>query len=188
MKDDIERYCIGELARMYDAHRRSANLLFDLANRTTLPLLADILRELVAANTWCLEKAEEAFQSIGKEIEEMPNAEVAVIALEAQNEEEEVDDAVRDLMIAQAALRLGHYVLANYTGLASWFRQVGQYGVGTAVDAMASRIQSAVAHLETLQPSLSGLFLDEPHSYHTPGIARPREREPRSDLDGFDRR
>jgi len=188
MKDDIERYCIAELARMHDAHRRSATLLFDLSERATQPLLADTLRELVAANTWCLEQGEKAFAMLGREIPDAPNAEVAVIALEAQNEEEEIDPGVRDLMIAQAALRLGHYALASYTGLASWFRQLGHYDVGKLVDGMAGRIHGAIAHVEALQPSLSGLFVDEPHSYRTPGVARPREREPRSDLDGFGRR
>lgn len=188
MKEEIERYCIEELKRMNDAHRRTANILFDLAKRATQPLLADTLREQVAANTWCIEQLESIFEILGIDGEEMPNAEVAVMVLEAGNEQDERDPAVRDLMIVQSALRLEFYALANYAGLASWFQQLGHHAVGTTIDAMVARIRMAEQHLEALQPSLTGLFPETgPHAYRTPAVARPRERAPRSDLDGYER-
>jgi len=185
MQQDIERYCVGELFRMYDAHRRTADILFDLAARTRQPLLATTLREQVAANTWCMEQLELCFEMLQTEPEEIPNAEVAVMVLEAGGEEDEVDEAVRDMMIAQSAIRLEHYALGNYTGLASWFRQLGKYGVGSVLDGIVKRLHMAEAHLEALQPSLSDLFQDPEQKYRPRQTPRPQERTVRSDLEGF---
>jgi len=187
MQKSIERYCVGELFRMYDGHRRTANILYDLAKRAEQPLLATTLREQVAANTWCLEQLELAFEMLRTELEEIPNAEVAVMVLEAGTEEDEPDAAVRDMMIAQSAIRLEHYALGNYTGLASWFRQLGKYGVGSVLDGIVKRLSMAEIHLEALQPSLSALFHDPEHDYRPPHTPRPREREVKSDLSGYDR-
>lgn len=187
MRDNVERYCIRELHRMYDAHRRMADILYDLADQANQGLLATTLREQVAANTWCLERLEQVFDHLEIEVEESPNAEVAVMVLEAESSEDEPDPAVRDMMIAQSAIRLEHYAIANYAGLASWFQQLGHHEVGRAIDAMLARLRMAEEHLEALQPTLSDLFEDEPRDYRTPHVARPREREPRSDLDSFER-
>ncbi len=186
MRQDIERYCVGELQRMADAHRRTAIALFDLAARATQPLLAATLREQVAVNTWSLEQLERAFAALGQPLTEQPNAEVAVMVLEATSEEDETDPAVRDMMIAQAAIRLEHYALANYAGLMRWMHQLGHHETATRIDEVMKRIRMAELHLEALQPSLSGLFVDPPRRYETPAVARPRDRQPRSDLDGYE--
>lgn len=188
LHDEIVRYCTHELYRLHDAHRRTALILYELADSAHQSLLATTLREQVAVNTWCMEKLEQAFGHLGVELVEIPNSEVAVMVLEASAEEEAPTDAVRDMMIAQSAIRLEHYSLANYTGLTSWFRQVGRHDVATLIDLIIHRLTLAEHHLEALRPGLTDLHTGEGRrNYRTPAVARPRQREPGSDLDGYER-
>lgn len=181
MRQAIEDYCVRELLRMHDGHTRTIEALRSALPRVTQPLLRESLREQIEANAWLRDQLAVALEILGHDVQGLRNAEVAAILDELGRPE--ADAGVQDMRIAHAAARLEHYAIGAYAALGGWLRQLGQHQVGTILERMGERLQVAQRHLDALQPMLTDLFHDPPHTWRPRHSPRLGEREVRSDLD-----
>lgn len=178
----ILSFCLAEVDRLTRANQLFEGALVRMRDAAHAPLLEATLTEQLAVNTRIGITLYQLHKALNHEVQPAEDAGASGLAAEALRASREEHHAVRDVAMAQAAVRIDHWLLAGYTGLHAFLRQVFEDEAADQVDHILEMLGEADAHLEALRPSLTDLAHDdEPHGHETRG---PEERMQHSQLVG----
>ncbi|TNE88279.1 MAG: DUF892 family protein [Deltaproteobacteria bacterium] len=176
----ILKYCLTELDRVARANQLFEASLERMRAAATAPLLKTTLGEQLAVNTQIGLALNRIHQELGHDLWPMDDAGAAGIAAEADQAATLRDPAVRDVAMAQAAVRMDHWEIATYSGLGAFLRQVYQHEAADIVDEILAKLGQADRHIEALRPSLTDLAHDDERHGHA--TRSPEERYTKSEL------
>ena len=179
-RKSILAYCLAEIDRLAGANQLFEVTLTNMGRVATAPLLKSTLGEQLAVNTRVGLALHKAHVALGHTVSPREDAGAAGIAAEARAACEIQHDVVRDLALAQAAVRIDHWELAGYTGLSAFLRQLFHDEAADRIDEIVALLGMADGHIEALRPSLTALAHDsERHGHDT---RSPESRHLRSQL------
>jgi ferritin-like metal-binding protein YciE len=173
-------YCLTELNRLSRANQIFEGALSKMIDAASAPLMKVTLGEQLAVNTRIGMALLKVHTALEHPLSPHDDAGASGIAAEALLSCELTDNAVRDIALAQAAVRMDHWELAGYTGLSAFLRQVLQDDAADQVDEIIALLGMADRHIEALRPSLTELAHDT--DAHGHGTRSPESREQKSML------
>ncbi|MCO4744584.1 MAG: DUF892 family protein [Proteobacteria bacterium] len=164
----IYAYCLTELNRLSRANQIFENALAKMMDSAHAPLMKVTLGEQLAVNTRIGVALLKVHTALEHPLSPQEDAGASGIAAEALVSCKLEDPAVRDIALAQAAVRMDHWELAGYTGLTAFLRQVMQDDAADQIDKIIELLGMADRHIEALRPSLTELSHDdEAHGHET---------------------
>lgn len=176
----ILSFCLAEIDRLTRANQLFEAAIVRMRDSATAPLFVDTLGEQLAVNTRIGLALHRLHQALNHAVSPAEDAGASGLAAEAMHATELEDTAVRDVAMAQAAVRIDHWQIAGYTGLHAFLRQVFQDEAADEVEAILGLLGVADAHLEALRPSLTALSKDEERHGHD--TRSPEDRTQHSQL------
>lgn len=159
-------YCLSEIDRLAAANQLFESTLSTMLGVATAPLLKEMLGEQLAVNTRIGLALHKAHEALKHDLSPRSDAGASGIAAEARIACGLEDPAVRDIAIAQSAVRMDHWEIASYTGVSSFLRQVFQDEAADLMDEVVALLGVADSHIEALRPSLTDLSHDEERHGH----------------------
>lgn len=164
----IKKFCLEEVDRLTYANQLFEATLVRMRDAATAPLLTSTIGEQIAVNTRVGIALKRIHDLLDHSLSPLLDAGANGLAVEARAGIDHPDSAVRDVAIAQAAVRMDHWEIAGFTGLSSFLRQVLEDEAADQVDRIVDLLGIADRHLEALRPSLTDLAHDdEAHGHET---------------------